>query len=968
MPKRKTLYLIDGHALAYRTYFALTSIGSDNSRWITKNGEPTAGTYGFVSVLLRIIEQDQPDYLAVSFDVGRTFRDDLYPSYKGTREKMPDELSVQIDRLNEVVAAFNLPILTAEGYEADDVLGTIAQRAVAQGVDVKIVTGDRDLLQLADQHITINLAGQKLSEAVDYGPKEVQEKYGLTPKQYIDFKALVGDKSDNIPGVAGVGEKTATELLQKYGSLDGIYQHLDEVATRFRTKLEAGKDIAYLSLRLSTIVTDVAVDFNLEACRTGMYDRDRVVELFRTLEFNSLLRRLPKAPGESEEKMAAPPVQTVSGRGAQLSLFGGEVGVATPKVEGPTKTTIVTDAAALEALVKALNSAQFISFDVETTSTDPLRADLVGISLSIQEGEGYYIPVGHKLADGGSQIADGESSETISHPPSAIGQLPLTTVLSALTPPLTNPRIPKYGHNVKYDYVVLARAGLVVAPLAFDTMLAEWLCDPGSNSLNLKKLAFVRLGIEMTEIKELIGTGKKQITMDLVPVTLAAPYAAADTDMTTRLVPILKEELKTKGQLQLLEELEMPLIPILAGMEMTGIALDAPYLAEMSKDLERQLAKLEKEIHQLVGYEFNINSTQQLSEALFGKLQLVSSPSGKSRRTAAGKYSTAAEVLEEMRGQHPVIELILEQRELSKLKSTYVDALPAAVNPDTGRVHTSYNQAGSVTGRIASSEPNLQNIPIRTELGRRVRKAFVAGRGQRLVAADYSQIELRLAAHMAQDQTMLQAFHDGEDIHTATMAAVLNVPPEKITKDQRRQAKAINFGLLYGMGAFALSRQTGLTLGEAEDFIRKYFERFPGVKKYFDETKRLAAERGYVETLLGRRRYFPGLTQSGATREGAIARARAEREAINAPVQGTAADIIKRAMLQLPGALAQAGLSAKMLLQVHDELVLECPTDEVKAVAQVACSVMESAFQLEIPLGVEVRSGKNWEEMKVVEG
>src|SRR6185436_1711439 len=432
----------------------------------------------------------------------------------------------------------------------------------------------------------------------------------------------------NIPGVAGVGEKTATELLQKYGSLDGIYEHLDDVATRFRTKLESGKETAYLSRRLATIVTDVAVDFNLEACRIGMYDRDRVVELFRTLEFNSLLRRLPKAPGEAEEKAVSPQPQPATGPGAQLSLFGGEVAVATPKIEGPTKTIIVTEAAALEALVQALNSAQFISFDVETTSTDPLRADLVGISLSIQEGEGYYIPVGHKLADGGWQLAAGESSgqpATSDQQPATSDQLPLSAVLSALTPPLTNPRIPKYGHNLKYDYEVLARAGLVVAPLTFDTMLAEWLCDPASNSLGLKKLAFVRLGIEMTEIKELIGTGKKQITMDQVPIALAAPYAAADTDMTARLVPILKEELKAKGQLQLLEELEMPLIPILADMEMTGIALDASYLAEMSKDLEGQLAKIEKQIYEWVGYEFNINSTQQLSEALFGKLQLRSS-------------------------------------------------------------------------------------------------------------------------------------------------------------------------------------------------------------------------------------------------------------------------------------------------------------------------------------------------------
>jgi DNA polymerase-1 len=949
MPKpRKSLYLIDGHALAYRTYFALTRVGSDPNRWITKSGEPTAGTYGFASVLLKIMEQDRPDYLAVSFDVGRTFRDDLYPDYKGTREKMPDDLQVQIERIHELVAAFNIPVLTAEGYEADDVLGTVARQAAKMGVDVKIVTGDRDLLQLADKHVTINLAGQSLAEATDYGPDEVKAKYGLTPEEYIDYKALVGDKSDNIPGVAGVGEKTAAELLHKHGSLDGIYKHLDEVPARFRHKLEAGKESAYLSQKLATIVTDVPLEFDLEACKTGAYDRERVVKLFQTLEFRSLLRRLPEG--------ALPVESAPAPAGQQMALFG--AGESAPPPDGPTQTVVVQTPAALEALVKTLNAAPFITFDVETTHTDPMRAELVGIALCVKEGEGYYIPVGHKsevassLSDVGLRTSDSEQWSA--------------TVLTALQKPLTNPRIPKYGHNVKYDYAVLARYGLKVAPLAFDTMLAEWLSDPGSHRLGLKKLAFVRLGVEMTDIDALIGSGKKQITMDRVPIERAAPYAAADVDMTTRLVPILKKELADKVQLELFDELEMPLIPVLAGMEMAGVALDSDHLAEMSAELAKQLARLEKQIYKLVGYEFNVNSTQQLAEALFGKLQLK--PADPRRKTAAGKYSTAADVLEEMRGAkaHPVIDLILEQRELAKLKSTYVDALPLAVNPATGRVHTSYNQAGSVTGRIASSEPNLQNIPIRTELGRRVRKAFVAARGQRLVAADYSQIELRIAAHVSHDKALLDAFRHGADIHTATAAAVLGAPPNKVTKEQRRIAKTVNFGILYGQSAFGLTKTTGLTLAEAENFIRNYFERFPGLKRYLDETKRLAAERGYVETLLGRRRYFPGLAGAPNTREAAIARARAEREAVNSPIQGAAADIIKLAMLRLPAALAKAKLSARMLLQVHDELVFECPADEVEAVARVAREVMEGAFKLDIPLSVEVRSGKNWEEMKPV--
>jgi DNA polymerase-1 len=955
--KRKSLYLIDGHALAYRTYFALTGIGADTSRWTTRSGEPTAGTYGFTSVLLKILQQDRPDYLAVSFDLGRTFRDDLYAEYKGTREKMPDDLRTQISRINEIVAAFNIPIFTAEGYEADDVLGTVARRAVAQGVNVTIITGDRDLLQLADKHITINLAGHKLAEAEDFGPEEVKAKYGLTPKAYIDFKALVGDKSDNIPGVAGVGEKTATELLQKYGTLDAIYAHLDEIPSRFKTKLEAGKEQAYLSKKLATIVTDVKIDFDLEACHTGDFNRDKVVELFRVLEFNSLLKRLPGGPKTEVEVVegapqAAAPVASrpKTAAGNQMGLFAspaaGPLPPCGPAVQvGPTQTTVVCSAEQLAALARALEAVPGIAFDTETTSTDPMRAEIVGLSLSFSEGTGYYLPFNQ------TEIEE-----------------PKVRIISALRTALTNSRIPKFGHNAKYDYTILAQLGLVVAPVTFDTMIAEWLCDPASHSLGLKKLAFTRLGVEMTEIDELIGRGKNQITMDQVPVEQVAPYAAADADMTLRLVPLLQKELQQKGQMKLLTELEMPLMPVLAEMERAGITLVRALLEKFSVELGSQLERLEKGIYKHVGYTFNINSTQQLSEALFGKLQLKPPDPRRARKTASGKYSTAADVLEDMRGAHPVVDLILEQRELSKLKSTYVDALPDAVNPVTGRIHTSFNQAGAVTGRLASSDPNLQNIPIRTELGRQVRHAFVAAPGQALVSADYSQIELRVAAHFSQDPTLMQAFRDNEDIHTTTAAKVLGVPPAQISKEQRRQAKSINFGLLYGMGPFALSRQTGLTLAEAEDFVKNYFARFPGIKTYLDETKRLAAERGYVETLLGRRRYFPQLARSGQVRDAqsAVLVARAEREAINAPVQGTAADIMKLAMLRLPAALQKAGLKARLLLQVHDELLLECPTAEVQATAAITQGVMENAFPLSIPLGVEVRSGKNWDDMKPV--
>ncbi len=952
------LYLIDGHALAYRTYFALTGIG-DASRWLTREGEPTAGTYGFTSVLFKILEQDHPEYLAVSFDTGRTFRDDLYPDYKGTRAKMPDDLRVQLDRIREVVLAFSLPILEADGYEADDVLGSVARKAATLGLHTLILTGDRDLLQLAAPHTTIRLAGNKLSEAQDYGPAEVEARYGVRPDQFVDYKALIGDSSDNIPGVAGVGEKTAASLLQQYSTLDEIYRHLDEVPGRFQKKLAEGKDNAYLSQRLSRIVTDLDFPFELPTARVGQYDRARVAELFRVLEFRSLLARLPQEEGRRKEEEGRRKEE--EGRGkeeeqgektppsrapVQPSLFEEALPPRPPAPPLP-RAVIVAEEAALKALCDVLRGASTVAFDVETTSTDPMACELVGIALAVGPGEGYYIPIGHH----------GES------------QLPLPQVLAALRGPLSDPSIAKVGHNAKYDYVVLARHGLEVAPITYDTMLAEWLCEPASRSLGLKNLAWRRLGVEMTEITELIGKGKKQITMAEVPAATAAPYAAADVDMTLRLIPLLTAELQQKNAEGLLHDLEMPLLPVLAQMEMNGICLDTGFLARMSATLEQRLAEIERAIYADVGYQFNINSTQQLSDVLFGTLGL--STQGVPR-TRTGKYSTAAEVLDNLRGQppiaaiggqHPVLDRILEQRELSKLKSTYVDALPQAVNPVTGRVHTKYNQAGSVTGRIASEGPNLQNIPIRTEMGRQVRRAFAASPGWQLAAVDYSQVELRIVAHLAGDRGMLDAFRAGQDIHAATAAAVFGVPLAQVTQGQRRDAKAVNFGLIYGMSAFGLTRSTELTLAESENFVKAYFEKFPGVADYLERTKALAREQGYVETLFGRRRYFPVLQRPASTREDAIQRSRADREAINAPVQGTAADIMKRAMVEMAAALARSGLRARMLLQVHDELVFECPPEEAPALVALARQVMEGACKLDAPLKADARTGANWDEM-----
>ena len=619
-----------------------------------------------------------------------------------------------------------------------------------------------------------------------------------------------------------------------------------------------------------------------------------------------------------------------------MALFGQEpvkLGL-TPKND--IKVAVIDSEESLAQLVKKLNSAKRISLDTETTSTDPMRAALVGISLAVEEGSAFYIPVGH----------------TGSAP-----QLALSTIIDAITPALTDPNIPKIGHNLKYDCLVLRNHGLEVSPLAFDTMIAAWVLEPDSRRLGLKKMAEDELDVSMTEIEELIGSGSKQLTMDLVAISDVAPYAGADAEIPLRLEKLLRERLTKNGLLKVFTEIEMPLIPVLMDMEFAGIAVDKDFFKKFSVELSGRILEIQKEVYKQVGYDFNLNSTQQLSKALFETLHL--SPPDSSNKTKAGSYSTAADVLELMKDKHPVVNLLLEYREISKLVSTYLDALPRQVNPKTGRVHTSFNQTGSVTGRLASSDPNLQNIPTRTELGHKVREGFVAEPGKVLLSVDYSQIELRIAAHMANDESMLAAFRAGQDIHATTAAAIFNVPLDQVTKDQRRHAKAINFGLIYGMGVFGLMQGTGLTRSEAENFIKEYFTDFPGVKNYLDNIRKIAAEQGYVETMLGRKRYFPEL-KNAANQQ---LRARAEREAINSPIQGTAADIMKLAMLKLPDALKKAGLKSQILLQVHDELVLECPEKELEETAKVTQEVMEGAYQLSIPLETDAAVGKNWGEL-----
>ncbi len=922
-----TLYLIDGHALAYRTFFAMSASGGD--RLTTANGEPTAAIFGFMNVLMRFLEKEKPEYLAVAFDTGKTFRNDIFPEYKATRAKMPDELRQQIERLREIIDAFDIPRLEKEGMEADDVLGSIAQQAVQNGLGVKIITGDRDLLQLVTDRIIVNLPGRSMADAKDYYKDDVIAKMGVRPDQVVDLKALMGDSSDNIPGVPGVGQKTAIKLLDEYDNLDSVYEHIEEIEPRYQKKLIPGKELAYLSRDLATIQLDVDILLDVEKASTSHLDYNAVEKIFKELEFRTLTGRLRDLRDQAEKL----------GPKQQLSLFGETVENIGSPPQTEIKTVVVDTKEALKDLVQKLESAALISFDTETTSTDPMMAELVGISLAVDPEVGYYIPVGHKLTQ---------------------NQLPIEEVISAIRPSMENIQIGKIGHNMKYDALVLSGYGIDIRPYTFDTMIAGWLIDPASFHLGLKDMALQYLGLEMQHIESLIGSGKSQILMSQVAVESAAPYAAADAAVPLSLMPLLQEKITKNNATKVFEEIEMPLIPILEQMEQNGILLDRAFFKKMSKELATRLLEIEVQVYEKVGYKFNLNSTQQLSKALFETLGLESP---RKKKTASGHYSTNAAILEEMQGSHSVVDLILEYRELAKLQSTYVSALPLQINPHTGRVHTSFSQTGSVTGRLASLNPNLQNIPTRTDIGRKVRNGFISPEGSLLLSVDYSQIELRIVAHMSQDEAMLAAFQAGQDIHSATAAAVFDVPLDQVTKEQRRHAKAINFGLMYGMSAFGLSRSTGLTLGESENFVKAYFTRFPQVKTYLDEIRQIATRQGYVETLLGRRRYFPNL----ATATNANIRNREEREAINAPIQGTAADILKIATIHLPKALQKAGLSAKLILQVHDELLLECPKQELEDTVRLVQNVMENAYQLSVKLSTEARFGTDWGNMKPIE-
>ena len=925
MSERKRLMLIDGHALAYRAYHAIPPLTSPS-------GEPTNATFGFANILLKAIEDYAPDYVIATFDTGRTFRHKEYAEYKATRAETPDDLRAQFGRIQELTETLGIPIYAVEGYEADDLLGTLSREASEAGVETIIVTGDSDTFQLISRYVRVLTPRRTFGQVVLYDVAAVRERYGLSPDQLIDLKAMVGDSSDNIPGVRGVGAKTATNLLKEYSSLEAIYEHLDEIKqTRFRKALEAGRDAAFMSQHLITIVRDVDINLDLESGRWGSFDRDQVMDLLRELGFRTLAKRIPGRPGRAQV-----------GQGQQLGLFDGTgegaVTVPVAEVQALGDYNVVDTEAALDDLVARLRQAPRFALDTETTSTQAMRTALVGISFSAAEGQAYYIPVGHD-----SQLGGGP-------------QLSLDQVREALGPVLADPAIAKVMHNSKFDMMVLIQHGMTVAGPCYDTMIAAWLLAPSGRGIGLKEQAWQRLGYEMTPIEELIGKGRQRITMAQVPIARAAPYACADADMTLRLLGVLRPELEERAQWKLFTEMEMPLVPILMDMERHGMVLDAAYLRDMSHEIARRSAEISKRIHELAGHPFNINSTKQLGAVLFEEMGLPVV-----RRTKTG-YSTASDVLKDLKAQNPIAGLVLEYRQLEKLKGTYVDALPALINPETGRVHTSFNQTGTSTGRLSSSDPNLQNIPVRTELGRRVRGAFIAPEGHVLLGCDYSQVELRLLAHLSKDPEMLAAFHRDEDVHATTAAAIHGVPLAEVTRQQRSLAKAINFGLMYGMSGYGLAARTDLDVPQANQFIETYFGRFSGVKAYLDETIRRAGEKGYVETIMGHRRYFPELTLASRARN-QIRRA-AERAAVNMPIQGSAADIIKLATIRLYHRLQEEGLAGRLVLQVHDELVLEVPIEELEATQALVVDTMANAYKLDVPLKVDVSVGKNWMEMK----
>jgi DNA polymerase-1 len=930
MSPTERLFLLDGMALAYRAYFSFIGRPLMNSK-----GENTSAIYGFVTALMKILDEEKPEHIAVVFDTKEpTFRHRLFPEYKATRQKMPEDMAAQMDRLKDVVRAFNTPLLELPGFEADDIIGTLARRAEKEGVLTIMVTGDKDFMQLISPMIKMYKPGKSGGDPELVEERGVREKFGVTPDRVTDVLGLIGDKSDNVPGVPGVGEKTAIPLIQKYGTMEELYAHVGEIGQKgLREKLITHREKAFLSKHLVTIDTAVPLQVDFHSLRAARRDTSRLIRLFSDLEFKSLAARLRETEQFDDSPAAPPP--------------GEDTTPATDMGTDRHEYTCVTTAAALDELVTELTRSRFIVFDTETTSTDPLRAELVGISLCTSERRAYYVPVRWEPASGkGTGLFGGTGQGEVNNTASA---LPRETVLGKLSPVFASNEIKKAGQNVKYDMLVLMNHGLAVNGVAFDTMVASYILRADGQH-NLDALAQEFLNYRMVSYDELVGKGKQARHITEIPLESVAQYSAEDADMTYRIRERQLPRLKEMNLLGLCEEIEFPLIATLARMELEGIGLDVPCLEDMSKDLERQIENLVSEIHRQAGGKFNINSTQQLGDILFNTLKLPTV-----RKTKTG-FSTDVGVLETLRGMHPIIDNLLDYRQLTKLKSTYIDALPSLINPATGRVHTSFNQTVAATGRLSSSDPNLQNIPIRTEIGRSIRKAFIPrSRESVLMSADYSQIELRVMAHMSADESLTAAFRNDEDIHASTASRVFGVPSAGVSPDMRRKAKEVNFGIMYGIGPFGLGNRLEITQSEAKEIIARYFERFPKVRQYINDTIAGARREGYVATLTGRRRYLPDINSRNQNIRG-----NAERQAINMPIQGTAADMIKIAMIRLDRSIREKNMKSRMLLQVHDELVLEVPREEEKKMAVLVTDRMQNAMTLSVPIKVDVGTGKNW--------
>ena len=902
MTQTAPLILVDGSSYLYRAYHAMPPLTNSD-------GESTGTIYGVINMLRKLIRDYKPEHMAVVFDAkGKTFRNDLYAEYKATRPPMPDDLREQIAPIHEIVKAMGLPLLCVDNVEADDVIGTLAKQATAAGIETVISTGDKDMAQLVSEHVTlVNTMNNSKTDIA-----AVQEKFGLTPQQIVDYLALMGDKVDNIPGVDSVGPKTATKLLQQYGSLQGVIQHADEVKGKLGEKLRAAVDALPLSYQLATIKMDVELDFTPETLDMQVADNQKLAELYRRYEFKSWLQELDSAPAAATSTKADEPATSIE-----------------------THYETILTKQQLDNWLARLQKAELFAFDTETTSLNYLQARIVGMSFSIKAGEAAYLPLAHDY-------------------PGAPDQLDFDATLALMKPLLEDPKALKVGQNLKYDRHILLNHGIDLQGIAHDTMLQSYVLDSTATRHDMDSLAEKYLNRSTIHFEDIAGKGKKQLTFNEIGLEEASPYACEDADITLQLHHILWPKVQAIPSLEIVyRELEMPLLPVLNTLERNGVHIDIFMLQQQSDQLALDIDRLEKEAHASAGTKFNLGSPKQLQEILYDQQQLPVR-----KKTPKGQPSTAENVLQELADDgYELPQIIMQYRSLSKLKSTYTDKLPQQVNQQTGRVHTSYHQAVTATGRLSSSDPNLQNIPIRTETGRKIREAFVAGIGAKILAADYSQIELRIMAHLSGDKSLLTAFAEGEDIHRHTASEIFGVEPKNVTGDQRRSAKAINFGLIYGMSAHGLSKQLGIERHQAAKYMETYFERYPGVRNYMDNTREQAKKDGYVETIFGRRLYLPEINSSNGLR-----RQYAERTAINAPMQGSAADIIKRAMLSIHDWLLEADTGIRMIMQVHDELVFEVPEDQLDLAKTEIEQFMIQAADLEVPLEVGIGVGDNWEQ------